>query len=140
MACLLNSMQPEIGKLFLYLSTAKEMWKTPDLSVTAYYNTLKVLWQELDHHQQFIMITVEDAALLQKKWRVYSNVHTDKSRQSAMMGTVAQETSALKAVQENNPEPPMNHSKQWQRKPRERRPDGVITAISQGIPKKPAGS
>ena len=28
MACLLNSMQPEIGKLFLYLSTAKEMWKT----------------------------------------------------------------------------------------------------------------
>ena len=70
MAWLLNPMQPKIGKPVLYLSTAKEIWeamsktyskndnvaqiyelkvaihntKQQDLSMIAYYNTLKVLW------------------------------------------------------------------------------------------------
>ena len=91
MSWLLNSMQLEIGKPFLSLSLAKEVWdavsqtyskkgdsgwiyelktmihdkKQKDLSVTTYYNiTLKVLWQELDLYQPIEMESAADATRL----------------------------------------------------------------------------
>ncbi|KAL6346080.1 hypothetical protein AAG906_025360 [Vitis piasezkii] len=121
MAWLLNSRQLEIGKPF-YLSTAKEMWEAQDLFVTAYHNTLKVLSQELDLHQLFIMGLTEDVATLAEIMQLYSYVHAEESKRSVMMGPISQETSALKVIQEN------------------RRPDGVIIAIRQGTLKKPIGS
>ena len=90
MSWLLNSMLPKIGKPFLYLSSAKEVWdvvsqtylkkgkttriyelktmihntKQKDLTVTTSYNTLKILWQELDLCQHFEMESTTNASML----------------------------------------------------------------------------
>ncbi|KAL5580296.1 hypothetical protein UlMin_012738 [Ulmus minor] len=92
MSWLLHSMQPEISKPLLFLSTAKEIWdavthsyskvgvralvyelknqiystKQGSLSVTEYYNSLEGLWLELDHYQSFPMESAADAAQLHK--------------------------------------------------------------------------
>ena len=85
-------MLPKIGKPFLYLSSAKEVWdavsqtyskkgnttqiyelktmihntKQKNLTITTYHNTLKILWQELDLHQHFEMESTADASMLVK--------------------------------------------------------------------------
>ena len=77
MSWLLNSMQPKIAKPFLFLAMVKEIWdvvthtyskqgdaaqvfelmnrihatKQGELIVKSYYNTLKVLWHEVDIYQ-----------------------------------------------------------------------------------------
>ena len=89
---LLNSMKPEIGRPFLYLSTAKKVWdavtktyskkgnaarifklkttihntKQRDQSVIVYYNNLMMLQQELDLLQHFEMVAAKDAATIAK--------------------------------------------------------------------------
>lgn len=135
------------------LKVAIHNTKQQDLFVTACHNTLKVLSQELDLHQLFIMVLTEDVATLAEIMQryqvfeflaglkpeldevrskvlgkepipclsaVYSYVHAEESKRSVMMGPISQETSALKVIQENNTVPPMNHSKQRQRKPGEK--------------------
>ena len=90
MSWMLYSMQPEIGKPFLFLSSAKEVWdavsqryskkwdatqiyelktlihvtEQKGLSMTTYYNTLKVLWQELDLYQHIEMESTANATRL----------------------------------------------------------------------------
>ncbi|KAL6311036.1 hypothetical protein AAG906_015929 [Vitis piasezkii] len=53
MPWLVHSMQPEISKSLLFLSTAKEIWEV-----------MTFIFKELDHYQQFIMESV--AVQLQK--------------------------------------------------------------------------
>ena len=113
MSQLLNSMQPEMAKPFLFLSTAKEIWdalthtyskqgdaaqvfelmnkiqvtKQGELTVTTYYNTLKVLQHEVDIYQHIAKI-----ADLLKRQRIFEfftglNLELDQVR-SRILGKV----------------------------------------------------
>ena len=90
MSWLLNSIQPEIGKPFLFLSTAKDIWdavvktyskkgnatcifelkraihetKQRGLDVLSYFNKLKILWKELDVHQHWEIESQSNATKL----------------------------------------------------------------------------
>lgn len=91
MSWLLHSIQPEIGKTYMFLKTAKDIWeataqtysnvgmkahiyelktkihntKQGSFSVTEYYNTIKSLWLELDHYQRIEMVVcITDTAKL----------------------------------------------------------------------------
>ena len=100
MSWLWDSMDPAISDTCMFLTTAKEIWdsirrtyskacdaaqvyeikvktgasKQGDKTVTEYANSLKNLWQELDHYRVFEMKCSEDAATLKnfiEKDRVY---------------------------------------------------------------------
>ena len=92
MSWLWNSMQPEISRTCMFLSTAKEIWesvchtnsKVKDaaqmyelktriqntkqgiLSITEYYNVIKSRWLELDQYQNLRMKCSIDAAMHQE--------------------------------------------------------------------------
>ncbi|TXG53873.1 hypothetical protein EZV62_019129 [Acer yangbiense] len=92
MSWLWNSMQPEIGGTYMFLTTAKDIWeavkqsyskvqdaaqiyelktkisstKQGSLSVIEYYNLLKSLWLELDHYQNLKMKCGDDIATLRE--------------------------------------------------------------------------
>ena len=100
MSWLWDSMDPAISDTCMFLTTAKDIWdsiqrtyskacdaaqvyeikvktgasKQGDKTVTDYANSLKNLWQELDHYRVFEMKCSEDAATLKnfiEKDRVY---------------------------------------------------------------------
>lgn len=90
MAWLWNSMMPDISDTCMFLSTAKEIWESVkqtyskkgdvaqiyelkvqtglstqgDKSITEYANTLKNLWQEVDHYRCFETKCPKDATIL----------------------------------------------------------------------------
>ncbi|XP_052625897.1 uncharacterized protein LOC128132928 [Lactuca sativa] len=91
MSWLWNSMQPEISGTCMFLTTAKDIWDTikqmyskvhdaalvyeiktkihstkQGLSVTDYYNKMKILWLELDYYHNIKMKCSDDAAMMLK--------------------------------------------------------------------------
>ena len=86
MTWLLQSMQPQISKGFLFVKTVKELWdavqetyssvgnfaklyelqqdiakyKQGDLSLASYYHTLKGKWDEYDHYQDYTPVCAAD--------------------------------------------------------------------------------
>ena len=90
MAWMWNSMTPEISDMCMFLTTAKDVWETVrqtyskkgdsaqvyeikvqtglavqgNKTVMVYANTLKNLWQELDHYRCFETKCPEDATIL----------------------------------------------------------------------------
>lgn len=93
MSWLINSMEPTIGKLYLFLPTAKDVWdavrdcysdlenssqiydlktrlwqsKQGDRDVTTYYNIMVTLWQELDQCYEDDWKDPSDATKFQKR-------------------------------------------------------------------------
>ena len=90
MSWLWGSMQPELSKNYMFLSTAKDIWemvkrtysKVQDasvvyeiktkirstrqgaMSVTEYYNKMNGFWLELDHYQDIKLMCSEDTIII----------------------------------------------------------------------------
>ena len=92
MSWLVNSMEPDVGRTYLFLPTASEIWeavketysnfgnagqlfeiktqlrkaKQGEKSVTQYYTDLKTLWQEFDLFYEYKWNCAHDSALFNK--------------------------------------------------------------------------
>ncbi|QHN83700.1 uncharacterized protein DS421_20g706960 [Arachis hypogaea] len=96
MTWLVNSMEEDISSNYMYYTTTKELWDSvkemySDLgsdNVTKYFHTLKRVWQDLDHFNNYKWISAADAKHHQqtvKEGRIFQflaglNVELDEVR------------------------------------------------------------